>query len=121
VSARDPLIDGRRPTSTVRRSGPRSTPNQDEQAPNRLTITLPEQLLADVIQQAAERAAAIVLAQQSNGASRWLNTEQVAERLACSKDRVHDLCQLGKLRPRRDGRRLLFDRAEVDAYVEGGA
>jgi excisionase family DNA binding protein len=50
--------------------------------------------------------------------SRWLNAEQAAEYLACSRDRLYDLAQLGKLEPRRDGRRLLFRRADLDAYLE---
>lgn len=48
----------------------------------------------------------------------WLDTKGAAAHLACKPDRVHDLVALGKLRPRRDGRRLLFKRSELDAYVE---
>ena len=48
----------------------------------------------------------------------WLNAEQAAEHLACSRGRLYDLVQVGKLEPRRDGRRLLFRRADLDAYLE---
>jgi len=51
----------------------------------------------------------------------WLTSAEAAEHLACSRDRVHDLVQLGKLAPRRDGRRLLFRRDELDAYLEAAA
>lgn len=53
--------------------------------------------------------------------SAWLDTRGAAAHLSCSVDRVHDLVGLGRLRPRRDGRRLLFRRDELDAYVEGSA
>jgi excisionase family DNA binding protein len=49
----------------------------------------------------------------------WLNAEDAARYLACSRDRLYDLVQLQKLEPRRDGRRLLFRRADLDAYLEG--
>lgn len=48
----------------------------------------------------------------------WLDTKGAAEHLACSTDRVHDLVALRKLTPRRDGRRLLFKRQELDDYLE---
>lgn len=51
----------------------------------------------------------------------WLNAEQAAEHLACSRGRLYDLVQLGKLEPRRDGRRLLFRRGDLDAYLEASA
>lgn len=51
-------------------------------------------------------------------APRWLNSEQAAEYLGCPRGRIHDLVQLRKLEPRRDGRRLLFKRDDLDAYLE---
>ena len=52
------------------------------------------------------------------GSDPWLSTEDAARHLACSRDRLYDLVQLGKLKPRRDGRRLLFKLADLDAYLE---
>jgi excisionase family DNA binding protein len=49
----------------------------------------------------------------------WLNAEQAAEYLACSRDRLYDLVQIRKLEAQRDGRRLLFRRSDLDAYVAG--
>jgi excisionase family DNA binding protein len=49
----------------------------------------------------------------------WLNTDQAATHLCCPRSRIHDLVQLGKLEPCRDGRRLLFKRTDLDAYLEG--
>jgi excisionase family DNA binding protein len=48
----------------------------------------------------------------------WLNTDQAADYLSCPRSRIHDLVQLHKLSPRRDGRRLVFKRADLDAYLE---
>lgn len=48
----------------------------------------------------------------------WLDTKAAAAYLSCSPGRIHDLVQLGKLQPSRDGRRLLFRRADLDAYLD---
>jgi excisionase family DNA binding protein len=58
---------------------------------------------------------------QAAPSSEWLNAEQAAAYLACSRGRVYDLVQLGKLTPRRDGRRVLFRRFDLDAYLERSA
>jgi excisionase family DNA binding protein len=50
----------------------------------------------------------------------WMNAEQAASYMGDAPvSRVHDLVQQRKLIPHRDGRRLLFKRAELDAYLEG--
>jgi excisionase family DNA binding protein len=79
-----------------------------------LALTLP----AELVEQIAQRAAAIVAERQTPAASPWLDTKGAAGYLACGTDRIHDLVQLGKLHPRRDGRRLLFRRDDLDAYLE---
>jgi excisionase family DNA binding protein len=53
------------------------------------------------------------------GASPWLNTEGAAQYLGCTRRRLYDLVQLRMFDPRRDGRRLLFRRADLDGYLEG--
>lgn len=67
-----------------------------------------------------ERIPALALAARSASEKKaaWLNSDQAAEYLGCPRSRIHDLVQLGKLEPRRDGRRLLFRREELDAYLE---
>jgi excisionase family DNA binding protein len=72
----------------------------------------------ELVEQIAERAAAIV-ADLERPVPRWLDTKGAADYLACRPDCIHDLVQLGKLHPRRDGRRLLFRPADLDAYLEG--
>jgi excisionase family DNA binding protein len=48
----------------------------------------------------------------------WLNAKQAASYLGCTPDRIYDLSQLCRLQPRRDGRRLLFRRSDLDRYLE---
>lgn len=81
-----------------------------------LTVRLTDEQLAEI----AERAAALVSA-SAPVVSPWLNVAEAAERLRCRKDRIYDLIALGKLHPRRDGRRLLLHRDDLDAYIEGQA
>ncbi len=80
-----------------------------------LTVTLTDQQLAEI----AERAAALIPPGGTPAVSPWLNVAEAAERLRCRKDRIYDLIALGKLHPRRDGRRVLLHRDDLDAYVEG--
>jgi excisionase family DNA binding protein len=55
---------------------------------------------------------------QRDAAPSWLDAAGAAEHLATSRGRIHDLVQLRKLEPRRDGRRLVFRRSDLDAYLE---
>lgn len=80
-----------------------------------LIVRLTDEQLAEI----AQRAAALVPTDTLAAISPWLNVAEAAERLRCSKDRIYDLIALGKLQPRRDGRRVLLHRDELDAYVEG--
>ena len=81
----------------------------------RLEVELSEEQVTEI----AQRAAAIVHEQQTSAAPTWLNTTDAANYIAAKPGRVHDLVQLGRLQPRRDGRRLLFRRDELDRYLEG--
>jgi excisionase family DNA binding protein len=82
-----------------------------------LTLALPDEL----IEQVAQRAAALLAERTPSASSPWLDTKGAAEYMAASPSRVHDLVQLGRLHPRRDGRRLLFKRDDIDAYIEENA
>lgn len=48
----------------------------------------------------------------------WLNAEQAADYLACPQSRIYDLVQLGRLRRKLDGRRLLFRPEWLDAALK---
>ncbi|MGE5700864.1 MAG: helix-turn-helix domain-containing protein [Arthrospira platensis] len=88
--------------------------NGDGGAMIELTVTLTDQQLAEI----AQRAAAL-LSNTTPTVSPWLNVTDAAERLRCGKDRIYDLIALGKLRPHRDGRRVLLHRDDLDTYIEG--
>lgn len=79
-----------------------------------LTITLTPEQLAEI----ADRVAQLLSRRETSSHDGYLDAVGAAEYLATSKDRVYDLVQLGKLEPHRDGRRLLFRRADLDAYIE---
>jgi excisionase family DNA binding protein len=79
-----------------------------------LELELPE----DVIERIAERAAALLVERQARASSPWLAARAAASHLCCSVGGIHDLVGLRKLEPHRDGRRLLFKRADLDAYLE---
>jgi hypothetical protein len=82
-----------------------------------LTITLTDQQVNEI----AERAADLLAERQTATASPWLDTKGAADHIAATPGRIHDLVQLGHLTPRRDGRRLVFRREQLDAYIEASA
>jgi excisionase family DNA binding protein len=84
-------------------------------------LVLAVELTADQIDVIAERVALMLADRASSSMPTWLGTVAAATYLCCSPGRIHDLVALGKLTPRRDGRRLLFRRNDLDAYLEGTA
>lgn len=81
-----------------------------------LTIQLTEEQL-DAI---AQRVAAINNQPKMSDDIGYLDAAGAAEYLATTKERIYDLVQLRKLRPRRDGRRLLFTRDDLESYLQNG-
>jgi hypothetical protein len=79
-----------------------------------LAITLTDEQVNEIAARAAE-----LLTDRQPTASPWLDTKGAADHIAATPGRIHDLVQLGTLTPRRDGRRLLFRREDLDAYIEG--
>ena len=45
---------------------------------------------------------------------------EAAEHLACKPQRIYDLVSQERLPFRRDGRRVLFRRSDLDEYLEKG-
>ena len=80
-------------------------------------VTLTVTLSAAQVEAIARRAAELVSERQQQ-ASPYLDSHGAGEYLCCSRGRIFDLVQLGKLEPVRDGRRLLFRRSDLDAYLE---
>lgn len=98
-------------------NGARGTASLDgSELSNGLVLGL--ELTDDQLDALAMRVAAIL---DSSPPSPWLDAAGAAEYLSTSRDRIHDLVALKKLTPRRDGRRLLFKREDLDAYVESSA
>lgn len=79
--------------------------------------TLEVRLAADQLDALADRIAARMGQPQID---RWLTSDQAAAYLGCPRGRIHDLVARGDLQVRRDGRRLLFRQAWLDACVGGG-
>jgi excisionase family DNA binding protein len=83
------------------------------------SLTVDLRLTPDQLDALADAVAARL--QPAPAGTPWLDTEQAADYLAAKPSRIHDLVGLGKLAPRRDGRRLLFKRSDLDAYLESSA
>jgi excisionase family DNA binding protein len=82
----------------------------------RLSLTLPPDALEAIAQRAAE-----ILAQQigNQPTSPYLNVDEAAAYLRCSRQAIYDRVSQRALEPARDGRRLLFHRDQLDAYLQG--
>jgi excisionase family DNA binding protein len=80
-----------------------------------LTLELTDAQLEAIAERVAERLQLV----PAESSTPWLNTENAAAYIDAKPSRLHDLAQLGRLTPRRDGRRLLFHRNDLDAYLEG--
>jgi excisionase family DNA binding protein len=78
-------------------------------------------LTPEQVEQIAQRVAELLSTDRPRSVDQdgYLNADQAAAYLACPKGRIYDLVQLRRLRPVRDGRRVLFRRCDLDAYLEG--
>jgi hypothetical protein len=79
-----------------------------------VTLDLPDAVLDEIARRAAE-----LISPVGDTPRPWLDTKAAAGHLCCPVSRIHDLVQLGKLQPCRDGRRLLFRATDLDSYLEG--
>jgi excisionase family DNA binding protein len=94
----------------------RTVPDLDLAVPyldTELRLALPRTVLEAI----ARRAAAIVAESLSTEPQAFIGVEQAAEHLACKPQRIYDLVSQGRLGCHRDGRRLLFRRPDLDAYL----
>ncbi len=83
---------------------------------NAAALAVPDELLDDLAERVAVRVAAL-LAEKAVDDSRWLDADQAAAYLGCARTRVYDLVRREKLVARRDGRRMLFRKSDLDAAV----
>lgn len=85
---------------------------------NEITLTLPPTALEAIARRVLE-----LLAEEgsANGAAslpEYLNVEEAAEYLRCSKQRIYDLLSARRLPKYRDGSRVLLKRSDLDSYLE---
>lgn len=76
-------------------------------------LPLPPELIDRFAEQVADRLAA----RMAPPSEPYLNVDRAAEHLACGKRRIYDLVERGAIACYRDGKRLLFRRSDLDAYV----
>jgi excisionase family DNA binding protein len=88
-----------------------------------LRLELPTDVLDELVEAIAERAAAIVLERlRDDGGSPpspYLSVDEAAELLRAKPQRVYDLLSDGRLTRFKDGARVLVRRTEVEAHLAG--
>jgi excisionase family DNA binding protein len=82
-----------------------------------VNIELPDEIFETIAQRAAE-----LVAERNGdaGGDGFLTVGDAAAFLACPKSRLYALVSADRIPHHRDGSRLLFDRAELRAYVAAG-
>ena len=76
---------------------------------------------AELVDQIVARTAELVLERlEQNGRNGFLNVPGAAAFLSCPESRIYSLVSARRLPVHRDGTRLLFDPAELRAYVRNG-
>ncbi len=82
-----------------------------------LSVDLPDEL----VEQIAQRAAAILADREPSTASLgYLDVAGAADFLVCPPSRIYALTSANRLPVHRDGSRLLFDPQELRGYVKAG-
>ena len=72
------------------------------------------------LERLADMIAARINTATNSAGSPWLTAGQAADYLGCSTSRIRMLTLTGDLPHHRDGRRPLYHRDELDAYVRAG-
>jgi excisionase family DNA binding protein len=83
-----------------------------------LSLALPPELVDAIAARAAELIGE--RAPTDDGRSPWLTVDEAADYLRCSRQRIYDLKSAGRIVSAQDGKRPLFHRAVLDAYLLGG-
>jgi excisionase family DNA binding protein len=83
-----------------------------------LTLTLPPELLDELVQRVADELEVRGAARRADESRRWLTIPEAAEYLRCKPQRVYNLRSAGRLSRYGDGGRALVDRRELDRLVE---
>lgn len=102
------------PNMAATRPALRSGPLRSPQEPLPLALPVPDGFIAAV----AERVAHLLAERESD--TGFVDVEGAAAYLACPRSRIYALVSKRKIPHYKDGSRLLFDRAELRAWVERG-
>jgi excisionase family DNA binding protein len=97
-------------------SDPRSRvqePRTSNEGSNGLSIGVPDALVEAV----AQRVAALLAEQLPNRPEPYMSVEEAASYLGCKPKRIYELKAQGRIAHYRDGSRLLFRRADLDAAL----
>lgn len=81
--------------------------------PRGLRIEFTEDQLTQLVDAVVER-----IGSQGDGTPALLDVEEAADYLRCDKQRLYNLKSEGRVKSVKDGSRLLFRRADLDAYLE---
>ena len=87
--------------------------------PNLITISLTDEQVDSIIEQATARVLARLAKESPRTPSAYLTVPEAAEYLRCGQQRIYNLTSEGRLTRHKDGSRVLVARAEVDAYLRG--
>jgi excisionase family DNA binding protein len=87
---------------------------------DRLTVTLPAELVDVIVERVVER----LEERLEQPDDPWMDVNEAAEYLRCSRQRIYDLLARQGEEPARlegvhDGRRRLIRKSELDRYLEG--
>lgn len=80
---------------------------------NEFALPLPAELVDALAERVAERVAATMPTPRDP----YMNVDEAAEYIACGKKRIYELKERGAVACYQDGKRLLFRREDLDAYV----
>jgi excisionase family DNA binding protein len=73
----------------------------------------------EALEMIAVRVAELLAEREQPTASEWMNVAEAAAYMRCTKQRIYDLISADRLRPGRDGARVLFRREWLDEYLAG--
>jgi len=80
-------------------------------------VNLSVSLSEDDVERIAQRV--VALSADGHGSrDPWLDVDEAAEYLRCSRQRIYDLASTGRLAAGKDGRRSLFRQSVLNTYLE---
>jgi excisionase family DNA binding protein len=125
IASQQPLSRGRtgirtRPIPLSAQPGSLATsPDQTLRKFDAEMLQLARLVLAQAIDEVAQRVSAAVAGAADVGGSRWLDVAEATLYLGLTKSRLYRLTAARAIPYRKIGQKLIFDRYELDEWVEG--